>query len=184
MKSAGDVVEIVEACDLTGSLRDAARLAGCSPMTVARYVRLRETGRLPTGRSAPRDQLVDPYLAKIEEWVERSHGRVRADVVHDKLRALGFDGSERTTRRTVARVKTAYAAPSTPPSACQSTYQCLPLLGQRPLVGEYARGDIDQVDVQSGPANTRAVWLDRIRPRAHEISEANGSERSSDREAQ
>lgn len=155
MKSAGDVVEIVEACDLTGSLRDAARLAGCSPMTVARYVRLRETGRLPTGRSAPRDQLVDPYLAKIEEWVERSHGRVRADVVHDKLRALGFDGSERTTRRTVARVKTAYAAPSTPPSACQSTYQCLPLLGQRPLVGEYARGDIDQVDVQSGPANTR-----------------------------
>jgi len=28
------------------------------------------------------------------------------------------------------------------------------------------------------------VWLDRIRPRAHEISEANGSERSSDRETQ
>ena len=39
MKSAGDVVEILEAFDLTGSLRDAARLAGCSPMTVARYVR-------------------------------------------------------------------------------------------------------------------------------------------------
>jgi len=110
VKSAGDVVEILEAFDLMGSLRDAARLAGCSPMTVARYVRLRETGRLPTGRSARRDQVVDPYLAKIEEWVERSHGRVRADVVHDKLRALGFGGSERTTRRAVAQVKKAYAA--------------------------------------------------------------------------
>jgi transposase len=110
VKSAGDVVEILEAFDLTGSLRDAARLAGCSPMTVARYVRLRETGQLPVGRSARRDQVVDPHLAKVEEWVERSHGRVRADVVHDKLRALGFGGSERTTRRAVAEAKKAYAA--------------------------------------------------------------------------
>ena len=110
MKHAGEVVEILEAFDLTGSLRDAARLAGCSPMTVARYVRLRETGRLPPGRSARRDHLVDPHVAKVEEWVERSHGRVRADMVHDKLRALGFGGSERTTRRAVARAKRAYAA--------------------------------------------------------------------------
>ena len=110
MKSAGDVVEILEAFDLTGSLREAARLAGCSPMTVARYVRLRETGRLSIGRSAQRDQLVDPYLPKVEEWVERSRGRVRADVVHDKLQVLGFSGSERTTRRAVARAKKAYAA--------------------------------------------------------------------------
>ncbi len=116
MKSAGDVVEILDAFDLIGSLRDAARLAGCSPMTVARYVRLRETGQLPTGRSARRDQLDDPYLAKVEEWVERSHGRVRADVVHDKLRALGFEGPERTTRRAVARAKKAYAAGRPSPS--------------------------------------------------------------------
>lgn len=110
MKSAGDVVEILEAFDLTASLRDAARLAGCSPMTVARYVRVRETRRLPTGRSARRDRLIDPPLAKVEEWVERSRGRVRADVVHDKVRALGFSGSERTTRRSVAEAKKAYAA--------------------------------------------------------------------------
>jgi transposase len=110
VKHAGDVVEILEAFDLTGSLRDAARLAGCSPMTVARYVRLRETGRLPTGRPARRDQLVDPYLGKVEEWVERSRGRVRADIVHDKLRTLGFEGSERTTRRAVAAAKKSYAA--------------------------------------------------------------------------
>ena len=110
MKHAGEIVDVLEAFDLTGSLREAARLAGCSPNTVARYVRLREAGRLAAGRSAQRDQLIDPHLAKVEEWIERSHGRVRADVVHDKLRALGFGGSERTTRRAVAAVKKAYAA--------------------------------------------------------------------------
>ena len=39
-----------------------------------------------------------------------SRGRVRADVAHEKLCALGFDGSERTTRRAVADIKRAYAA--------------------------------------------------------------------------
>ena len=33
VKHAGDVVEILEAFDLTGSLREAARLTGCSPNT-------------------------------------------------------------------------------------------------------------------------------------------------------
>ena len=109
MKHAGDVVEILEAFDLTGSLREAARLTGCSPMTVARHVRLRERGQVAPD-PVRRDQILDPYLAKLEEWVERSHGRVRADVAHEKLLALGFDGSERTTRRAVADIKRAYAA--------------------------------------------------------------------------
>jgi len=109
VKHAGDVVEILEAFDLTGSLREAARLTGCSPMTVARYVRRRATGQA-TAEPLRRGQILDPYLPKLEEWVERSRGRVRADVAHDKLRALGFDGSERTTRRAVASLKRAYAA--------------------------------------------------------------------------
>ena len=109
MKSAGEAVEILEAFDLTGSLRGAAELAGCSPNTVARYVRLRARGR-SLDEPARRDQLIDPYLAKLEEWVERSHGKVRADVVHDKVRALGFEGSERTTRRAVRAAKKAHAA--------------------------------------------------------------------------
>ena len=33
--------------------------------------------------------------------VERSRARIRADVVHDRLRAMGFAGNERTTRRAV-----------------------------------------------------------------------------------
>ena len=109
MKHAGDVVEILEAYDLTGSFREAARLTGCSPMTVARYVHLRETGQVAAD-PIRRDQILDPFLPKLEEWVERSRGRVRADVAHEKLAALGFDGSERTTRRAMADIKRAYAA--------------------------------------------------------------------------
>jgi transposase len=109
VKHAGDVVEILEAFDLTGSFREAARLTGCSPMTVARYVHLRERGQV-TSDPVHRDQILDEFLPKLEEWVERSRGRVRADVAHEKLRALGFDGSERTTRRAMASIKRAYAA--------------------------------------------------------------------------
>jgi transposase len=109
LKRSEGIVEILEAFDLAGSYRAAAELAGCSHHTVARYVRLRASGRVMTER-AVRDRLIDGYLAKVEEWVERSHGKVRADVAHDKLLALGFEGSERTTRRAVARAKHAFAA--------------------------------------------------------------------------
>lgn len=95
MKHAGDVVEILEAFDLTGSLREAARLTGCSPMTVARYVRLRETGQA-TADPVRRDQILDPFLPKLEEWVERSRGRVRADVGR---RGTDFGLDPRAVRR-------------------------------------------------------------------------------------
>ena len=110
MKSAEEIMEILEAYDLTGSLRDAAELAGCSHHTVAQYVAARERGELTPGRAERREMLVDPYLEKLEEWVDRSRGKVRADVAHDKLVALGYTGSERTTRRAVAEVKAAYRA--------------------------------------------------------------------------
>jgi transposase len=107
MKSDEEIMEILEAFDLTRSYRDAAELAGCSPNTVTHYVEAREKGRL-TSSPARRDQIIDGYLDKLEEWVEASHAKVRADVVHDKLRALGYEGSERTTRRGVAAAKKAY----------------------------------------------------------------------------
>jgi transposase len=102
-------MEILEAYDLTGSLRAAAELAGCSHHTVARYVAAREAG----GRvenPAVRPQMIDEFLPKVEEWMQRSGGRVRADVVHEKLLALGYTGSERTTRRDVAKVRRAFKA--------------------------------------------------------------------------
>jgi transposase len=102
-------MEILEAFDLTGSARAAGELAGCSHHTVARYLALREAGGL-SGRPAPRPQLVDAFLPKVEEWVEHSRGRIRADVAHGKLLALGYTGSERTTRRAVRDAKAAFKA--------------------------------------------------------------------------
>jgi transposase len=99
-------MEILEAFDLTHSFRDAAELVGCSHHTVAAWVAKREAGQLPiAGEVQRRQRKVDPFLPKVEEWVERSRGKVRADVVFDRLRALGFTGSERTVRRAVSEAK-------------------------------------------------------------------------------
>src|SRR4051794_41400461 len=89
-------MEILEAFDLTGSYRAAAELAGCDHHTVARYVALREAGQPPVAREH-RARPIDEYLDKIEELVARSNGRVRADVVHARLVAMGFTGGGRTT---------------------------------------------------------------------------------------
>jgi transposase len=107
LKSAEEIMEILDAYDLTRSLRDAGELAGCSHHTVKHYVDRRAAGG-ELDQPAARLQLIDEYLPKVEEWVERSFGKVRADVAHDKLVALGYKGSERTTRRAVAKVKQSY----------------------------------------------------------------------------
>ncbi|MFQ6331598.1 IS21 family transposase (plasmid) [Nocardia sp. CWNU-33] len=104
MKSSREIMEILEAFDLTGSYRAAAELAGCDHHTVARYVALREAGQSPVAREH-RARPIDEYLPKIEELVVRSSGKIRADVVHRRITAMGFTGAERTTRRVVAQVK-------------------------------------------------------------------------------
>jgi len=105
LKKAEEVMEILEAFDLTGSLRAAAELCGCDHKTVAHWVAARDAagGGLPGG-SRPRPA-VDRFAAKIEELVARSHGKIRADKAHEKLVAMGYMGSERTTRRAVADAK-------------------------------------------------------------------------------
>ncbi|MGH7692842.1 MAG: IS21 family transposase [Candidatus Dormibacteria bacterium] len=107
-KSDREIMEILEAYDLTRCAWAAARLAGCDPKTVRRYVAVRDLGRDPRVRRA-RPRVVGAHLDKIEEWVERSRGVVRADVVHERLRGMGYGGDERTTRRAVARAKQAWA---------------------------------------------------------------------------
>ncbi|MEJ7583973.1 MAG: IS21 family transposase, partial [Acidimicrobiales bacterium] len=109
MKHREEVMQILEAFDLTSSYRDAGELAGCSPNTVADWVARRDAGEL-TATTTPRPQLIDEFVAKLEEWMEASHGKVRADVAHDKLTAMGYEGSERTTRRAVAIARKAYDA--------------------------------------------------------------------------
>lgn len=108
MKSDEEVMRILEAFDLTRSYRAAARICGCSHVTVARCVARRQAG-MPDGvRPKRRPSGIDPYRPKISEWVSRSRGNVRADVCHRKLRAMGYAGSDRTVRRAVAEAKRAY----------------------------------------------------------------------------
>jgi hypothetical protein len=105
LKKAEEVMEILEAFDLTGSLRGAADLAGCDHKTVAHWVAARDAaggGLLAPARPRP---MVDRFAAKIEELVERSQGKIRADKAHETLVAMGYQGSERTTRRAVAEGK-------------------------------------------------------------------------------
>jgi hypothetical protein len=54
--------------------------------------------------------------------VERSGGLVRADLVHQRIVAMGFEGAERTTRRVVA--------------ACKRDYRPVDGVSRRPLIPE------------------------------------------------
>jgi transposase len=103
-KSDREIMEIIEAYDATGVAHSAAPLCHADPKTVRRYALARDLGRPVTG-PVPRPKLLDPFLEKIEEWVERSKGQVRADKVHQWLVPMGFAGNERTTRRAVAAAK-------------------------------------------------------------------------------
>jgi transposase len=102
-------MDILEAFDLTRCAHSAAALAGVDEKTVARYVAIRDAGGDPF-TPARRARAIDPFLGKIEELVANSQGRVRADVVHQRLVAMGFTGTDRTTRRTVAEAKAAWKA--------------------------------------------------------------------------
>ena len=106
-KSDRDVMEILEAYDLTRCAHSAARLCGVDEKTVARYVAIRDAGGDPFARSR-RVRSIDPFLPKVEEWVEASRGRIRADKVHERLIPMGYSGNERTTRRAVAELKVAW----------------------------------------------------------------------------
>lgn len=111
MKDGKQVTEILEAFDLTGSFRAAGELAGCSPNTVADWVAKRNRGGLGVlAGGVRRERKLDGFMAKIEEWVERSEGKIRADKCYEKLVALGFDGSDRTVRRAVAEAKASWRA--------------------------------------------------------------------------
>lgn len=97
-------MEVLEAYDLTKSYRAAGQLVGVDHHTVARAVTARALGR-DVDDLTRRSVVAEPFEDKILEWIGRSGGRVRADVVHDKLAAMGYTGSPRTTRRVVAALK-------------------------------------------------------------------------------
>ena len=53
MKSAEEIMNMLDAFDLTGSLRDAGELSGVSHHTVARYVAVRDSGLSVHGVTRP-----------------------------------------------------------------------------------------------------------------------------------
>ncbi len=107
MKKGGEIVEILEAYDPTESYRSAGELGGCDHHMVKKYVQLRKAGVLIL-QWPLRAKVIDAYLGKVEEWVEWTDGKVRADRCHEKLVAMGYMGSDRTSRRAVSHAKKLY----------------------------------------------------------------------------
>jgi transposase len=102
-------MEVLEAFDLTKSFRAAGQLTGVDHHTVANAVAARARGESVDDASI-RPTVADDFSEKIAEWIERSGGKVRADVVHEKLLQMGYEGSERTTRRVVSALKAVHSA--------------------------------------------------------------------------
>jgi len=106
-KSSREIMEILEAFDATQCAWSAAKLAGVDAKTIARYVEVRDAGGDPF-EPTRRARLIDPFMANVEQLVDLSQSAVRADVVHERLVAMGFTGDERSTRRAVAELKAAW----------------------------------------------------------------------------
>ncbi len=83
-KSGREIMEILEAFDLTGCPHSAAQLAGTDRKTVLRYVALRDADQDPVV-PARRSRAADEFAGKVEERVDRSSRKIRADVVHRRL---------------------------------------------------------------------------------------------------
>src|ERR1700751_2771911 len=94
-------MELLEVYDLTKSYRDTAALCGVDHHTVARVVAARAAGSELSGESPLCSKVAGAFVDKIAQWIDRSDGRVRADVVHDKLVAMGYTGSVRPPRPVV-----------------------------------------------------------------------------------
>src|SRR3954470_2657156 len=93
VRSAEEMMEILEAFDLVGTYRGAAALVGCDHKTVARLVELRDRAGggalVAVTRARP---AVDPFAEKIAEWVDRSKASIGADAAHQRLVAVGYLG--------------------------------------------------------------------------------------------
>jgi hypothetical protein len=75
----------------------------CDHKTVAQWVCARDEAGGGLSVSVRPRPPVDGFAVKIEEWVDRSHGRIRADVAHQRLVEMGYMVSERATRRDAPR---------------------------------------------------------------------------------
>ena len=49
--------------------------------------------------------MIDDWRDLLESWVADSKGKIRGDKAHEKLVPLGYTGTDRTTRRALAEIK-------------------------------------------------------------------------------
>jgi hypothetical protein len=74
--------ELLEVYDLTKSYRDTAVLCGVDHHTAARVVAARAVAGALPDEEAVCSKVVGAFVDKIAEWIDRSDGRIRADVVY------------------------------------------------------------------------------------------------------
>src|SRR3954454_15360972 len=85
VRSAEEMMEILEAFDLVGTYRGAAALVGCDHKTGARLVELRDGAGGGVPAAGPRARpAVDRFAEKIAEWVDRSKASIGADAAHQR----------------------------------------------------------------------------------------------------
>jgi hypothetical protein len=96
VKNSREIMEILEAYDLTGSYRAAAELAGCDHHTVARYVQMRAAGQSPVERQH-RARPIDEYLAKISCGPKPANG-----AIHEGSDAVITPPTPRSPHRPIA----------------------------------------------------------------------------------
>lgn len=167
-------MELLEAFDLTRSYRAAAQLCGVDHHTVKRAMAARAAGYPPD--EVVRTRVTRPFIDKIEELVERSSGKIRADVVHERLVAMGYTGSERTTRRVVATVKE---------ERRHQTHRVYrPWIPEPGLWLQYDFGtgpEIDGLKTWSAPASTESkYWIWHRCPDRRTVCQGGGTQPSSD----
>ena len=74
-----------------------------------RYVGTPDDGRT-LDATVSRPKLIDEFRSKIEECVDRSNGKVRAQVALEWLSVMGFTGTERAKLLAVAQVQASWNA--------------------------------------------------------------------------
>lgn len=92
----------------------------------------------------PPSSVVAPYAALIDEILAR-HPKLRASRLYDMLRARGYEGSDRTLRRYVRRVR---------PEPAREAF-----VRSNVLIGEESQVDWAKVGVLDVPGGTRALWM-------------------------
>lgn len=89
MKTPGEFMEILTTYDLTRSFRATAEICGVSHNTVRAFIKARDEGR--THEALERKSTkTEPFREQIDAWVKASRGKIRGDVVHERIVALGI----------------------------------------------------------------------------------------------